>query len=214
MDSNYSISDIAAVTRDNDDYGGGFGAWWMIILFAMIFGWGGNGFGGGANNAITESAMCNMNNFQQLENAVGRLGDSQASQNMMIQQGMCSLGYQNLEQFGSLQRDLCTGFANGVSATNAAAAQAQQCCCETNRNIDAVRFENAQNTAAINANTTAQAQKILDAICGNRMADMQNQINQLQLQAALGGVVRYPSATTYSAGGNPFFGGSCGCSCA
>ena len=75
--------------------------------------------------------------------------------------------------------------------------QLAQCCCETNRNIDSVRYDNAQNT-----------QKILDAICGNRMADMQNQINQLQLQSALCGVVRYPNVMAYNAGTSPF----CGCS--
>lgn len=68
----------------------------------------------------------------------------------------------------------------------------------------------AMNTAAINQNTTAQTQKILDAIQGNRMADMQNQINQLQLQNAVAGVVRYPMSTAYNAGYNPF----CGCNCA
>lgn len=36
------------------------------------------------------------------------------------------------------------------------------------------------------------------------------QVNQLQMQNALCGVVRYPNATTYNAGGNPFFGGN-GC---
>lgn len=60
------------------------------------------------------------------------------------------------------------------------------------------------NTAAINANTTAQTQKILDAITGNRMADMQNEIDQLRLQQAMTGVVRYPLATTYYSGANPF----------
>lgn len=41
---------------------------------------------------------------------------------------------------------------------------------------------------------------------------MQAQINQLQLNAALCGVVRYPTATTYATTCNPFFGGySCGC---
>jgi hypothetical protein len=39
---------------------------------------------------------------------------------------------------------------------------------------------------------------------------MQNQINALQIQNALCGVVKYPMATTYGAGYNPFFGG-CGC---
>lgn len=43
-----SLADIAAVTgngRNNDGMWGGDG-WWAIIIFAMIFGWG--GFGGKA----------------------------------------------------------------------------------------------------------------------------------------------------------------------
>lgn len=62
-------------------------------------------------------------------------------------------------------------------------------------------------TAAINANTTAQTQRILDAISTNRMDDMQNRINQLELQNALAGVIRYPNGFTYNAGNNPFCGG-------
>lgn len=66
------------------------------------------------------------------------------------------------------------------------------------------------NTASINANTTTVGQKILDAITGNRMADMQNQINRLELQQAVAGVVRYPSQFSYNAGPSPFC-GICGC---
>lgn len=47
-----------------------------------------------------------------------------------------------------------------------------------------------------------QTQKIIDAIAGNRMADMQNQINQLQLQAALCGI---PRTTPYGYGIVPQF---------
>ena len=46
----------------------------------------------------------------------------------------------------------------------------------------------------------AQTQKILDAIMGNRMADMQSQINALQLQAATANVLRFPNAWTFSGG--------------
>ena len=38
---NYSLSDLAAVTKDADGWGGG--AWWIIILFLFVFmggGWG------------------------------------------------------------------------------------------------------------------------------------------------------------------------------
>lgn len=197
---NYSLSDVAAVTRGNEGFGdfGGNGAWVLIILFALIFGWGGNGFGnrGNAGQPVTEAGLCNAMNFNNLENSVGRLNDSQAA------------------GFTGIQRDLCQGFAAINAGINNARFENQQCCCETQRLIDRNNYDAAMNTAAINANTTAQTQKILDAICGNRIADMQNQINQLQLQSALCGVVRYPTMTAYATNCNPFFSGAnCGCGC-
>lgn len=208
-----SLSDIAAVTRNNDGgmFGGEMGFFWVfaLLLIPGLFGggmWGNRGQG----EPVTESALCNSMNFNNLENSVGRLGDQLNNAYMGVQNGISSLGYTTLQNFNQTQRDMCTGFSAVTGAINAAAAQAASCCCETNRNIDQLRYDDAMNTAAINANTTAQTQKILDAICGNRMADMQNQINGLQLQAALAGVVRYPSATTYATTCNPFFGG-CAC---
>lgn len=56
-----SLADIAAVTgngRNNDGMWGGDG-WWAIIIFAMIFGWGGfggNGWGGNGGMGATASA--------------------------------------------------------------------------------------------------------------------------------------------------------------
>lgn len=188
--SDYSLSDLAAATGENGF--GGNGAWWLIILFAMIWGWGGNGMNRGGEQPVTEAGLCNAMNFNGLENAVGRLSDQQAAIARQSDNAICNLGYENARLANETQRQLA------------------ECCCTTQRGIDSVNYNGAMNTAAINANTTAQTQKILDAICGNRMADMQNQINQLQLQNALCGVVRYPNATTFSAGGNPFF-GACGC---
>ena len=92
-------------------------------------------------------------------------------------------------------------------------AKENDCCCATLRAIDGVNYNNAMNTAAINATTTEQTQKILDAITGNRMADMQNQINDLQLQNAMAGVLRYPNSWAYNAGTNPFCINNCGCGC-
>lgn len=205
MDSNYSLSDVAAVTRGNDGFGFGEGGFfWIFALLLLPMMWGG-GFGGWGNRngePVTESGLCNAMNFNNLENAVGRGFDQQSQ-----------FAFQN-------QRDLCTSTAtlsnqmtNGFYGVQ---GQLAECCCTTNRNIDQLRYDGAMNTAAINANTTAQAQKILDAISGNRMADMQNQINQLQLNAALCGVPRFQPGTVYGAiPVNPFFGNwnSCGCGC-
>ena len=50
MNSEYSLSDIAAASgnnRNGDGMFGGNGAWWIIILFLFVFcGWGNGGFGG------------------------------------------------------------------------------------------------------------------------------------------------------------------------
>jgi hypothetical protein len=214
MDSGFSLADIGAMlgNRDGNGFGSSGGAIVLIILFALIFLGGGGLFGNRGNNgnAVTEAMLCQSNNFTQLENSVGRLGDQLNQNNNTLMQAASQIGYQNLEQTNGLNRDMCTGFAQAVAATNAVGAQMQQCCCGIEQQIMQNRYDSAMNTAAINANTTEQTQKILDAICSNRMADMSSRIQQLELNQAVAGVVRYPSTFAYNAGTNPFCGG-CGC---
>lgn len=193
-----SAADIAAVTRnigyDNDGFGFGNEGLWLFAILALMGGGFGNWGGNRNGNPVTEADLCNANSFSELKGSVGRLSDQVDSVNINLTKAVCDLGYTTLGNFNALERQLA------------------DCCCTTQRLIEQVRFDGERNTAAINANTTAQVQKVLDAICGNRMADMQNQINQLQLREALCGVVRYPNQTTYGAGFNPFFGGwGCGC---
>lgn len=195
---NYSLSDVAAVTRGNDGFGwgaDGMGFFWIFALLLLpgLFGGGFWGSRGANGEPVTEAGLCNAMNFNNLENAVGRLGDSQTA------------------GFNGLQRDLCQGFAAINAGINQVRFDNEKCCCETQRLLDRNDYNAAMNTASINATTTAQTQKILDAICGNRMADMQNQINQLQLHAALCGI---PRTTPYGYGIVPQFAQlNCGCGC-
>ena len=121
-------------------------------------------------------------------------------QSSNIFNAISTLGYQELQNLNAVNQNL-------MNRTYEMQSSIDQCCCNTQRNIDGVNYNIEAKAAEINANTTAQTQKILDAISGNRMADMQNQINQLQLQNAMCGVVRYPMASTYAMPNNPF----CGC---
>jgi hypothetical protein len=192
MDSGLTASDVALLNNDGG-FGGSNSFMWIFALLILF--WGGNGMWGGNRQGngepVTEAGLCNAMNFNDLQNSVGRINDT-VQQNQM-----------------SINRDLCTG----LSAVNSAILENRfankECCCETQQALLENRYLAAQNTAEINANTTAQTQKILDAICGNRIADMQNQINTLQLQNAVAGVVRYPNGMTYNAGQSPF----CGCNC-
>ena len=68
-------------------------------------------------------------------------------------------------------------------------------------------YDAAMRDAATNANIVAQAQAIKNMFMENKMDAMQNRINQLELQNALAGVVRYPNGWTYNAGNSPFCGG-------
>ena len=75
------------------------------------------------------------------------------------------------------------------------------------RQIMQNNYDAAMRDAATNANIIAQAQAIKDMFQNNKFEAMQNRINQLELQNALNGVVRYPQGWTYNAGNSPFCGG-------
>ena len=196
MTDGVSLADIAAVTDNRDgmfDGAGGGGMWIFALLILLLIG--GGGFFGGNRNVngepVTEAGLCNAMNFNNLENSVGRLNDNLTNTYIGLQNGMCQMGYETLKNFGTTQNQIA------------------QCCCETQRAIDGVNYNGAINTSAINANTTAQTQKVLDAIQQNKIESLQAQVNQLQLQSAMCGVVRYPNATTYTSGVSPFWNQSC-----
>lgn len=199
MENSLSAADIAAVSRNNMGYGDGFGfggsGLWLFAILAMM--WGGNGLFGNRNFGVdgrvaTVEDLNNSANFTRLENQVMNNGNRTEQKADAMYSGICSLGYEMAQQFNN---------------TN---SQLAQCCCTTQRGIDSINYNGAINTASINANTTAQTQKILDAICQNKIEALQGKINQLELQNAMAGVVRYPSSMNYAYNANPFCGnGNC-----
>lgn len=86
---NMSLSDIAAVTKDNDDYFGNGGMWIFALLILMMMG-GGYWNRGNQSEAVTEAGLCNAMNFN-LENSVGRLNDSLQNDYMGVQNGISNL---------------------------------------------------------------------------------------------------------------------------
>lgn len=71
------------------------------------------------------------------------------------------------------------------SASNAGFAQQQVCCCETNRNIDSVRYDMSNFAAAIKESQTAGIQKVLDQLAANRYGDLERAYNQQGIQFAI-----------------------------
>ena len=198
-----SAADVALLNNGENGWGG------MIWLFAILALMGG-GFGGGWGNNNGNAIQADVNRGFDNQNLQAQTRDILAAVTSGTAQSVATanqvyhdvVGYVG-DKYDELQRDvagLAVGQANLLAKEN-------ECCCSILRAIDGINYNAAMNTAAINANVTAVGQKIADLIVGNRMDDMQNRINQLELANQLQGVMRYPQGWTYNAGTNPFCGG-------
>lgn len=224
------IVPVMDVNRNAYGYGDGFGCggWfmWIIVLFALMGGWG-NGFGRGYGNGPGLTQVEMQQGFD-TQNILRKLDG--------INNGLCDGFYaQNttmLNGFNGVQRDLCQGFAsvNAGIAENRFAMQ--NCCCETNRNIDAVRAENYKNTCEITNAIHAEGEATRALINHNVMQDLRDkladrdrdlmtanfQLSQQAQSANIIGTLRpfpqpaYITASPYTAA-NAVYGCGCANSC-
>lgn len=194
-----SLSDIAAVTRgnDNDGWGNG-GAWWIIILFLFVFMGGGfwgnrNGDYGQYATAATQQEILFGQQFGQINDRLTNLGN-----------GICSLGYDMQGNICQLGKEMALA-QNGTNMTimqnsNSIQTQLAQCCCDTQRAIDGV-----------NANIEAKFAALEKSALEQRIAEQSARIASLEMDNRMYGVVRYPNGYTYNAGASPFCGCNSGC---
>ena len=191
-----SLSDIAAVTRnDNDGWGNG-GAWWIIILFLFVFM--GGGFWGNRNGDYGQYATAASQQEILFGQHFGQLNDRLTS----IGNGICSLGYDVQGNIGQLGKEMALA-QNGTNMTimqtgNSIQAQLAECCCNTQRAIDGV-----------NANLEAKFAALEKSQLEQRVAEQSARIASLEMDNRMYGVVRYPNGYTYNAGMSPFCGGGC-----
>lgn len=163
-----SLADIAAVTgnRNNDGFGDGNGWWILIILFALMGGYGyggfGGGFGGGAGQGFYDTNAALQRGFD-TQSIISKLDG--------INGGICSLGYDQLAQMNGINTNvLQTGFGiqnainnstfgleRSINAdtvanmqnTNALSRQLSDCCCENRAAIAQVRYDMSTDTCAL-----------------------------------------------------------------
>lgn len=192
---------ITPVMPIGGGYGDGFGfnggGLWLFAILALM--WGGNGFFGGRgydtnSNAIqadVNRGFDNQNLQAQTRDILSAVtagtAQSVATTNQVYHDTVAAFN----DKYSELQRDvagLAVGQANLLAKQN-------ECCCSQLRAIDGVNY-----------NTTVQIQKVLDALAANKIEALQAKVNSLELAQATSGIVRYPSATTFSAGYNPFYG--------
>lgn len=156
----------------------GGGMWWIIILLVFMF----NG-----------GAWGNRGDY-------GQYATAASQQEILFNQ-----------HFNNLDNKMDRGFTsigNGIS--DATYALNNTIINESRRTQDAVgqnRYDMANFAAQINSNIDNKFAAMQLDNEKRYSRSLEGRINQLELRDAMCGVVRYPLATTYTSGANPF----CGC---
>lgn len=198
-----SVADAIALERNgscgcNNGMFGGEG-FWVIFLFFLLAcgGWNNGGWGNGGGNGTNGAG------FQGWATRAD-INDGFALNNIQsgitaIQNGICDSTYalNNAIQsgFSNTNMGMMQGF-NGVQSQMANLGyQLQDCCCQTQRAIDGVNYNMAQNTCALqntmNNNTrdiidnqNAGTRAILDYLCQDKIQTLQNENQSLRLAAS------------------------------
>ena len=205
-----SLADIAAVTgnnRNNDGMWGGDG-WWAIIIFAMIFGWGGfggNGWGGNGGGmgstaaAYTDSAIQRGFDTQSIIGKLDGINNGLCDGFYAMNNGMLT-GFNgintNVMQTGyGIQQAINADTVANMQNTNALQSQIASCCCDVREAIQGVNYNAAQNTCALqntmNNNTrdiidsqNAGTRAILDYLCQEKISSLQAENSDLRRAAS------------------------------
>lgn len=172
-----------------------------LILLGLLNG-GGGLFGNNRDAAATTAAVANEGNWTttigKLDSLAGGLSslgyanlEGQNGIQSAISSGLCNLGYQVGQGFAGVDSAICSStFALSKEVSSLAASMAA-CCCETNRNIDSVRYDMSKgfcdvvtagnlNTRDIIASQNAGTQRIVDLINANTTQDLRDKICALE----------------------------------
>lgn len=156
-----SLGDAMNLCNRND-YGYGNAMWnnpmWALAFMRFMgggygYGWDG-GFPGSRNGAEIERAKADIiQNTQAINDA-----QTLSQQVRGITNGLADLGF----SLNNNIKDTGAGVAKAVTDVGAGMAMGF---CNTNHNIDSLKYENAKNTADIINNGHYDTQKILDKMC-------------------------------------------------
>lgn len=143
---------------------------WAVIIFALIFGWGGNGiggFGGGQGSTVNYTLASDFATIQrQLSDGFNSINNALDTQNT----GICNLGYTNLELTNQTNMNMMNGF-------NQVQAQLADCCCNTRQDIKDTQYAIATTGAGIQG-------AIKDCCCETDKQFMQTRYDNAQANCA------------------------------
>ena len=184
-----SITPVMNMGNDGGFGLNGLGGIFALLVLLALFNGGGFGWGGNGNtnslSADMQRGFDNQNTMAQTRDILSAVTNGTA-QTIAASTANASNAITAIKDGNA---SIIREFGNVETALTAMGGQMQNCCCEILRSIDASTY-----------NTTTQIQKVLDALAANRIADLQQKVNALELQNATSNVLRFPNAWTYAGG--------------
>ncbi|MBQ0114015.1 MAG: hypothetical protein KBT03_12870 [Bacteroidales bacterium] len=145
-----SPADLGAIVGNNDGFGGGNGAWWLIILFLFAFcgnGWGNGGYGTRGGVSENYTLISDMGQIERkIDGVYSGICDSTYALNNAITGGFASAQSTMTQGFAGLNTGMVQQGYESRLATNQIGSQMAQCCCDLRQQISDVNYNMAQNT--------------------------------------------------------------------
>ena len=163
MNEGLTASDVLALTRNNNNEDSMWNNPFIYLVWLAVLGNGGLFGNRGVGDAAVQGAITRSDLFEgfNTQDINGQLRG--------ITNGLC-------DGFYAVNNGLKDGFYGIKSALAENRFAAQNCCCETNRNIDAVRYEGSQNTCAITNAIHAEGEATRALINSNVMQELRDKL--------------------------------------
>ena len=210
MNEGLSVADVVAMTRETSGGGGGNGygngmwdnpfiylVWLAVRGRGGLFGGYGGGDAGGGAGMLTRAELYDGFAIQNIDSAIRG-----------VQQGICDSTYalnsSLMSGFHGVDNAICNLGYNVQSGFNTIGHQISDCCCTTQRAIDGVNYNMAQNFCTLGNTIQSTTRDIIDNQNANyrglmdflvaekltakdaRIAELTNQLSQSNQNAVLG----------------------------
>ena len=204
----FSLSDLKAALGDNNGTFGGGGLLLVVILFLFFVMFGG-GWGNNQRGDLDRYATAASQQEILFGQQFGQINDRLTN----IGNGICNLGYEMQGGIGQLGKEVALG-QSGLNQTilqtgNGLQKQLSDCCCENRLAVANLGAQMDRQTCEITSAIKAEGEATRALMQANTIQQLRDQVNALQMDSRMYGVVRYPNGFMYNAGPSPFCGGCC-----
>lgn len=208
-----SLSPADVMAMSNDGMGGNNAFFWIFALLLLAGGFGNGGmYGGGGYRPqyATQDFVQNGFNFNDLQDQNRDIMNAITGGTAQAVAATQQAKYDNINVMKDVQMALGQQIADVKTMEQNILGNQNECCCSTkmliaeqaantNAQIAQSRYDTSMQLAGIE-------QRLTSKIDANEIQNLRDQLQNVQLQQAMSGVVRYPNAWTFNAGNFP-----CGC---